>query len=530
MFTEIQINDFRALKNKKLQFGQQVTMLAGWNATGKSTVLALLANSSELKANQGKTYHNKPFRAEFSEILKGSKRFDITTSERLCITWENNNKKAIKTFRTGWQKEKGKDRFRVIPKEIIENNKKTEAKFDIPVIYLGLSRLYPIGEIEDDSLKETTQTFQAEEDKQWFIKNYKNLLSLDDNIQDITNIKFQSIAKSTSGVNTNYYDWVSNSAGQDNLSQILFAILSFKNLKNTFAEYKGGVLIIDELESSLHPKAQQKIIDFLIKESKQYQIQILFTTHSLTIIEHFSSKKKSDDGNLEYYYFTKANGEIEIQKSPSFEDMKADLLMPICKKQCEDRITIYTEDAEARWFLSKLLSYQVSKRRLNILNINISCSSLIDLMNCDPSFGEHLVVFDGDLPQTQIKRLRKNKSNFLCLPTNLDANGNAELESPEKTIRNFIFSEDGKKYLEDAHNKNTKIKKEYFKENDLINDQKTLEREKYKLWFNNHKYIFDTSKILDYWKQKNSKQTNDFIEKFKKKFNKIAEKKSIEKI
>lgn len=531
MFTEIKLNNFRILKNKSLKLGKYITMLAGWNATGKSTILALLANSSEMK-NQ-KTYNGKPFRAEFSEILKGSKKFDKSETERLQITWENDTQKIVKTFRTSWQNEKGKERFRVIPKELDEDDKlKNEAKFDIPVIYLGLSRLFPIGETGDEQLNDNSQTFQCEEDKQWFIKTYNSTLSLNDEINDITSINFQSISKKTSGVNTAYYDWKTNSAGQDNLSQILFAILSFKHLKQNYASYKGGLLLIDEIEASLHPKAQQKIIDLLIKEARINNLQIVFTTHSLTIIEHFSNKKQSENEDILYHYFTKANQQLEIKTNSKFEEMKDDLLVSLYQDNPIKKIIVYTEDNEARWFLKKLLRYKIPCKYLNIIPVQISCSSLVDLMNCEPAFAYHIVIFDGDLSSKDKRRIKKNKFNYLVLPTNLDKKGNKVLESPEKCLENFIFSEKdySKEYLKKEHIKYPEVKIEFFNEHSSDSYSETKDREKKKHWFKDHRQLFERSKIMDYWKKEYSNQVETFINDFKSKFNKIADKLNIEKI
>lgn len=530
MFTQININDFRALKNQKIQLGKYITMLAGWNATGKSTILTLLANSTELKPSKGKTYHQKPFRAEFSEILKGSKEFDKTSSDRLEITWEQEDKKTTKTFRTTWQKENNKDRFRVIPKELDAEGKKTEAKFEFPVIYLGLSRLFPIGETEEDRIKDSTGSFDSSQDEKWFRENHQEILSAHDKIKNITNINFQNIGKNSSGINTDCYDWKTNSSGQDNLSQILFAILSFKKLHQASPEIPGGLLVIDELEASLHPKAQEKIINLLIKEAKANHFQVVFTTHSLTIMENITKRKRSDDGNIMYYFFSRANNQIEIKSDISFQEMKEDLFHTPYQEISPQRIVVYTEDDEARWFLLKLLRYKIPRKYFNLLNVHISCSSLIDLMNCDPSFGTYLVVFDGDLSQKQKKDIKKNKQNYLTLPTNVSETGLPQEESPEACLENFIFSEQGKKYLAEEHKKHPRVKYEFFDDNRSSSCKGEKKRDKYKNWFRTHKALFEKTHLFNYWQEANQQTTTQFVEDFKKKFNRIAEKLGLEKI
>ncbi|GBR72731.1 putative ATPase [Candidatus Termititenax aidoneus] len=523
MFTELKINDFRILKDKTFQIGKYITMLAGWNATGKSTVLALLANSSELKPEDGKTYNSKQFRAEFSEILKGSQTYDNSqVKKRLELIFDDNGEEISKTFRTTWQD--NKTRFRVIPQGKDVTGKPTAAKFNIPVIYLGLSRLYPLGETEDAQLQECDQAFKNDQDRIWFIDNYQQILSIRENITEITNIDFKSTKKNTSGVSSDCYDWKTNSSGQDNISQILFAILSFKNLKKEKpADFKGGLLIIDELEATLHPKAQEKIIDLLIREAKGIGFQVVFTTHSLTIIERFSQKIKSNDGNIVSYYFTKPNDSLEVHQNLLFDAIKDDLLDTIYSANKPRKIIIYSEDEETRWFLKNILKGYL--KNIQFLKTTLGCQELINLMNVEPSFSNYLVVFDGDLKHNDIKRIKKNKGNYLLLPV-----PNSAKYSPEKVLREFLRSSNATDYLSEQHKRIPQVNKRYFQDYDVKCNSDKSEREAYKEWFNLHKSLFNRSKIFDYWEQKNKDLVNAFRTSFVRKFNHIAEKLNIPKI
>jgi len=69
---------------------------------------------------------------------------------------------------------------------------------------------------------------------------------------------------------------LTNSSGQDNLGQILLAILSFRKLKEEQGEqWQGGILLIDEIDATLHPAAQSKLIKLFIQEAKENKLQIL---------------------------------------------------------------------------------------------------------------------------------------------------------------------------------------------------------------------------------------------------------------
>lgn len=65
MYKLLKLNDFRQFKNMDILLGKRLTVLAGRNSTGKSTILGVLANSGELKKKDGTTYSDGQFRAEF---------------------------------------------------------------------------------------------------------------------------------------------------------------------------------------------------------------------------------------------------------------------------------------------------------------------------------------------------------------------------------------------------------------------------------------------------------------------------------
>lgn len=512
MFKNIKINNFRVLKNINIDLGRYITVLAGWNATGKSTLLALLANSTELKVGEGRTYSEKQFRAEFSEIIKGSLEYDHSEQDKLEIEIDIDGQVRKKTFRTAWQD--NNTRFRVIPKETDESGKRlNEAKFTLPVLYLGLSRLYPVGELSDDVLLSHEQSF-SDEDKEWFIEKYNFILSKHENIQSVTNIDVKTAQKEKMGINTDAYDWRTNSAGQDNVSQILKAILSFKKLKREQGtKFKGGLLIIDELEASLHPKAQEKMFDeILLKSARKIGIQIVFTTHSLTLIKKVCERR--NDETIISHYFTFENHELQIKRNADYDFIEKDLLvLPIeTEDKVQQKVTVYSEDEEARWFIKKLLYGH--NYRLDFRNIQISCSSLVDLMNCEPCFKNYIVVFDGDF--TQDTRIKLNKNNYLVLPTNAN-----QKESPEKVIHDFLFSEDSKEYFEKGKEQYKHLKREYFEEHDVSQDNNKKERVRYKEWFNQHRSLFDKTQLFYYWKEKNAKKAEEFRNNFLEKLERI---------
>lgn len=51
------------------------------------------------------------------------------------------------------------------------------------------------------------------------------------------------------------------------------------------AEAKNGVLVVDEIETSLHASALKKMFIWLVKMCKEFNVQLFMTTHSLEVVD-----------------------------------------------------------------------------------------------------------------------------------------------------------------------------------------------------------------------------------------------------
>lgn len=523
MYKVLKLNDFRQFNNMNVYLGNRLTVIAGRNSTGKSTLLGILANSGELKKKDGTTYNKGQFRAEFSEIFHGSRKYDASGSDRIQIDIVDENGKLVdyRKFRTAWQNNNGKDRFRVIPSKTLDDGKKTESKMQIPVIYLGLSRLFPIGEANEDKITANSINFTDEEQKKWFIDKYTKILSLYDNISDVNNFSIgETDKKNGVGIETDKYDYLTNSSGQDNLGQILMAILSFQKLRNTRTEWTGGLLLIDEIDATLHPAAQKRLIDLLIKEAKENNIQIVVTTHSSDLLKHICNKTMHNNNDVnsdvELYYFTNANRHLEMKRNPDYSTIENDLLVE-SMLQNSNKVKIYSEDSENRWFIKKLVPEYLSY--VELLDVKIGCDQLLSLYKGDVSyFGNVLIVLDGDVLDKDLKtipeQLRKRLKNIIKLPGDV---------RPEEVIYKYIINlEPEHPYWENAGK--VDMNWTYFKENgpDSSRYKQEKEREKYKKWFEDHQTVFDSTKLYDFWANDNKEMVEAFKNDFKTAYNAVA--------
>lgn len=537
MFLELQLDDFRIFKNQKIKLGKTMTAIAGHNATGKSTILGILGNSSELKSKYGTTITDKQFKTEFSELFKGSKHHDKEKGTIGSILYKHPSLQdpLLIKLRVTWQKwnpeSEEKNRFRILNNWIDPDNSstsKTAKKLPLPSFYLGLSRLFPLGENEEEIIEERKfKSKLTSDDFKWLLNNYKNILSIDNNIQSISNYEINK--KRSGGVNTDEYDYLSNSSGQDNLMQILYLLLSFIKLRSTWDEevtpWMGGLLLIDEIDATLHPAAQIRLIDLIYKTSKQFGFQAVFTTHSLQILEYLNKiQKNAQDINIEY--FTTANGVLQIKHNPSYEAMENDMLISnFYLTNTKRKIAIYSEDKEARWIIKHLLKEY--EDRYQLIDIKLGGESLMALLYNDPEYFKNvLFILDGDkdISSTKYKDLPTKYQNVLFLPGN---------DGPESLLYNYLST------LPPTH----EILSTYFEKGLTLRNFKDMNplsnklyqmysknREKYKHWFMDNQEMFDDINLMKYWIDDCSNEYQNFKKTFKDKFNIVAGRTKIPKL
>lgn len=518
MIHSIEINDFRALKNVNIKLGKYITAISGRNGLGKSTILALLGNACELKIKEGKTLFNTQFRTEFSEVFKASKTFDLSGSNKCKINFSEAEKPETivetKVCRVSWQN--NGTRFRIIPETITKDEKNSKKK-EWPSIYLGLSRLYPIGEVNDESISVKEFKFTSEEEK-YFIDNYLEILNLktQNKIESEICVDMIDIGKTTRkkgiGISTPNYESITNSAGQDNIGQIIMAILSFERL-SVNSNYKGGLLLIDEIEATLHPVAQIKLVNFLYKACKKLSLQVVFTSHSVSLLKELSIKilhNSKDTNNYEIYYLSKGNGPLVTYKNPSFSAIQNDLTLAPAGSNIK-KITVYSEDDEGRWFFEKLV--QKYSLYLDVVRTKLSCDILLQLNKNDPKyFSNVIIVVDGDVSDGNIEKANIS-GNLIKIPGSF---------RPEEVIYNFLMDLDS-----DSEIFGIGFEIGFSKESIIENGPDStkyqgLKREKFKKWFNDNLQIIESLNVFDYWANENQEQVDGFIINFKKSYNTIA--------
>ncbi len=524
--SELHIEKFRLFQNNSFKFGKYITAISGFNATGKSTVLGLLGHCGELKKRYRPLLHSA-FKVELSEILKFSDIYDkrITDIGKVIFadvpTLGNNKYPSALLYRSTWQKYRSGKRYRIIPKRTAEWA--SSSKVEWPTLYLGLGRLYPLGESLNVTKIRPSGKLSVEENE-FIINNMKSILSIRDEAKDFTIASISETNKKRGvGFNTDTYDYLANSAGQDNLGQILMAVLSFKRLKNQLSDdWHGGLLVVDELDATLHPLAQNKLLDFLYQQAEEIGMQIVFTTHSLGLLEYICTKTDHNNANATNDYelvsLTNANGPVEVDQNPSYDLIYKDL-MATYRAPYMRKISIFSEDDEARYFISKLL--EKYSYRFKLLEVSLGKNQLFKLLTDDyTNFSQYMYIFDGDVEEEEIDRQTAKLEPYqvkciLKLPGG---------KSPEQVIWEYLDQLPPEHQLLHSWGRQTGYSIRNIRESGPLSDKYNntdIEREKFKQWFNDNKLL--VSDVFDYWREDNKQAVEDFISCFVKAYNWTAQ-------
>ena len=511
MLTKIKIHKYRGFHDVSFSIGTQLTVIAGQNGTQKTTLLGMLTQVFTL-GKDNPMGAEKPliggnYRSNFDEKFKFSPAFDKPGEHEWTLSFEGMEDFTATSI---WRKkEEGTIRFW---------QKGTHAAgsgyIQYPVLYLSLRRLFPLG--EDKKVGESHVVELTEAEKKEYKKFHDDVLF---NVyEEAQPLYLEGNEKQTIGVNTSAYDWRANSAGQDNLGKIVLALFSFKRLKEKYPnEYKGGILAIDELDTTLFPASQIKILKSLLSYASKNKIQIIFTTHSLTLIKEACKLQEECEANrgrkgqVNVVFLQREDNYIIIKEHVGYGTIKNDLCISLAEKP-NTKVNIYTEDNEG-WLFVYNLAPSKYKSIIKHINAKLSCTEYINLIEARiPCFysPEGLVVLDGDVDKNE--HYNHVASKILLLPGP---------KSPELLIADWIQG------LSDTNpfwkSINMGYKRQFCFRDYHYNE--LSDRSKAKAWFQSQctREIWGITahKMMKFWKKDNQETVKAFVASFEKMIKRI---------
>ncbi|TKI67054.1 ATP-binding protein [Lysinibacillus varians] len=428
----INIDRFRGLSNIDINLGERITIISGKNGTSKSTILGIVAQVFSFRTDysediverdnlrQYKSLFDKSFESPFSDHFRFSSEFDVKGSMEVRLSIFDALEDKLKENLSLTLNE-SKDRSKARP--ILRGN--SDRNITHPVIYLSLKRLLPISSRE----KYIEQNVQYIKDNLSYVTRLSNQILLQHKITNITPTTGTLPSLAIHGEN---YDKEAISAGEDNVGQIIQAILSFKKLKEEFSNYKGGILLIDEADAGLFPAAQKELIKILAQLAKELNLQIIMTSHSPIMVQEVFDLQQKDSRNYKTIYLTDTYGKLQVLEDISWTDIDADLNVETIDVGNEvqlPKVNIYFEDKEASDFFNALVTNRkLRKPSLLLSDITLGCKQYLTLHDRNiPEFSkESIIILDGD------QQFAKGKyKNIILLPTQVP---------PDQLVFEFLYN------------------------------------------------------------------------------------------
>lgn len=418
------IERFRALNNVEIEFGDYITVVCGKNGTSKSSILGIAAQifsfEKDYIKDEALPYRQiagGQFKSQYSEHFRISEKFDQPGSMKVSIELHDGYTDQDATAKLELIK-RGTARG-TLPRPVVRNNStageggNSSRNFTHPVIFLSLKRLYPIAARGDYKVKAMPY---LKSHKQDFIGLTNKLLN-----------RQASMATGTDGTISSAvaygdnYDQESVSAGEDNAGQIILALMSFRKLKDEYADYKGGLLLIDEADAGLFPTAQENLLKILGEECRGLNLQVVMTSHSPTLIEYANQQSQGNRGRYKTIYLSDTFGSVQIMQDWSWGQIRADIntrTVAAGKDEKLPKINVYFEDKEAADFFAALMARQSIKNFIVRQVVSLGCDNYLDLINRGIlEFSERSIVcLDSD---AESKVRNKKLKSVVLLPGSL---------------------------------------------------------------------------------------------------------------
>lgn len=410
MINNINIIQYRKLKDLSLSFTKGINAISGTNGTCKTSILHLLGNSLRAPSkkcsfiNDGECLSiikavNNVMNPKVESLTRGDQKYNDpaygVVGSLFSVEYYGADSLSFRRHNSSQE-----SRYAIKPK--YKSGTKDRLPF-CPVIYLGLSRLVPFGEFQNDDTLSNVKKKMPQEYLDEIAELYKKFTNYDisfNTIKQMGDIKVRSeFSSNVEGVDSNTI-----SAGEDNLSIILTSLISLKYYYDSITSTNEieSLLLIDEMDATLHPAFQIKLLNLFREMSEAYKIQIVFTTHSMSLLEEMLAKKDN------VIYLIDNETSVFIMEEPDIFKIKMHLHSLTEEDIYEDKvIPIFTEDDEARCLLDILFDYYQEndsqfnrvKRFFHKVNTNISAENLSGIFKDSKILHttmRSICVLDGD--------------------------------------------------------------------------------------------------------------------------------------
>ena len=260
----IKIDNIHGWHGQVISFEYPIVAIVGENGIGKSTFLKAAACAYKVENSDKDFYPSKMFM---------STQWDKVALDGAMIEYVIREGDQIKTLR--WKKSKD---WGFSPK-----NNKPKRK----VYFLDISRTLPLDATAGYAKIAMTSNAEAGERIEFSEESIRDISYVLG--QEYTNARFVGTNIDSTrqvGLLTSNYGEVSQfhqGAGEDSILDMFKLLQDIPN---------QSLLIIDEVENSLHPRAQRRFIKYLLKVARKKKLQIIVSTHSPFVLDELPLKAR----------------------------------------------------------------------------------------------------------------------------------------------------------------------------------------------------------------------------------------------
>lgn len=364
---------FRGLNALDINFTYPISVIAGKNGSGKSTILALAccayhneSNGFKLPKRNTSYYTVSDFFIQHSAEMPPD-GIDIRYYFAVDNIMEVDpiTKKAVAVPQIGYQrrwKSKG------------GKWNDYDLRLRKTVVFLGIERIVPHSERSQS--KSYSKVFKDKAPKGWeekvkeavgqiLGKNYKKFQYLEHSKYSLPLVE----------VGENVYSGFNMGAGENALFEIFSAIYGCGG---------NALLVLDEIELGLHAEAQRKFMERLKHACLDTHTQIICTTHSKEIFDSLPNEAR--------FFIESINDKSRITDSISSEFAFAKMGVADMKEA-----TILVEDGIARTILQSILPVSIRSRvEIKIIGSAAALSRQLAAINVSGEKRPTIAIFDGD--------------------------------------------------------------------------------------------------------------------------------------
>jgi len=419
----IHLEDFRTIKDKTMNLGENITLISGKNGTMKTTILGLIAHPFTSPTDAEDIFGYK-LKTSLKDVFRLSMEKDNNQYWYLLNIVSTTDIEFSEPIRIyPYDKE---NRHRIV---VGATNVAGKGNFLLNTSYINFKRLFPI---IDTKAEEQSSTIISDQELALFVHDaYYKILGKESFENAIPVSENKGSNKFTFGPRNTDYDFNSISSGEDNLGHMLIKMYAFqKNKSNTTDGRLEGIFCIDEIEAGLHPVAQVRFFDFLLNWSKKNNIQVVATTHSLYLIQY------ALDSRIENQYKAQRiqvnmistaqtkDRNYNIIENPTYSQAYKELTFRSVK-DLEDsyKVPILCEDDVAKLFTTRIIKNRDILRRIEFIhgitndraNDGTSFKSLKNLVkHGEKLFLDTIFLYDPEVGQENII---SNKVKMMILPS-----------------------------------------------------------------------------------------------------------------